>query len=322
MTDVVVRKISWVFDDDVPFLWQPDNPDFSIFGNAFTFIAVPFEKYIIDAVRKAGSAFATDDGVAAEAEAFLRQEAQHAAAHRKHMLALIERYPALERCYDDAVAAYADLIETHPPEYHWAYIANLEATFTPLFKVMLDNRQALFGNGDRRVASLMMWHFVEEIEHRSSGVALYRHLRADPWYRVRHVRSTFGHVGALAAMIARTFDEVVPFDERGASAEELMSSKLLVGEFRYRGPGGPARRRRDRRATTLFGAVPTAELAAMVGRLLVSQLPYHDPAEQPLPPSADAWMRDYDRGTDMTTYFGRPVAESAPTAGRRAERPA
>ena len=32
----------------------------------------------------------------------LRQEAQHASAHRKHMLALVARYPQLERCYKDA----------------------------------------------------------------------------------------------------------------------------------------------------------------------------------------------------------------------------
>src|SRR3954471_1098934 len=114
MTDLVVRKIGWDFDATVPFLWQPDNPDFSIFGNAFTFIAVPFEKYIIDAVRKAQHEFDKDAGIAAEAQAFLRQEAQHAAAHRKHMLALIERYPALEKCYDDAVAAYDQLIEQYP----------------------------------------------------------------------------------------------------------------------------------------------------------------------------------------------------------------
>lgn len=304
MTDLVVRKLGWEFDASVPFLWQPANPDFSIFCNAFTFIAVPFEKYIIDAVRKAQKEFDTDPAVAAEAEAFMRQEAQHAAAHRKHMLALVERYPALEKCYDDAVQAYRTLIDEYPAEYHWAYIANLEATFTPLFKVVLDNRDSLFGAGDRRVASLMMWHFVEEIEHRSSGLALYRHLRADPWYRIRHVKSTFSHVGDLAAMIAKTFDEVIPFEERGASAEELMSIRLLVGEFRYRGPGGSRRRARQANRTTLFHPVPTGELAAMVWRLVLSQTPHHDPADQPLPAVADVWMREYAKGTDMTTYFG------------------
>ena len=185
MTNLVVRKIPWEFDASVPFMWQPANPNFGLFCNAFTFIAVPFERYIVNVVRKAQDKLNEDPDVAAEAEAFLRQEAQHAAAHRKHMIALVQRYPELERCYEDACRAYDDLIDEQPIEFHAAYIANLEATFTPLFKVILDNRDSLFGGGDQRVASLMMWHFVEEIEHRSSGLMLCRHINPDPWYRVQ-----------------------------------------------------------------------------------------------------------------------------------------
>ena len=139
-----------------------------------------------------------DPDVAAEAEAFLRQEAQHAAAHRKHMLPSCERYPELEQCYEFASEAYDELIDEQPIEFHAAYIANLEATFTPLFKVILDNRDSLFGGGDQRVASLMMWHFVEEIEHRSSGLILYRHINPDRWYRVQTHSGHLQHVGELS----------------------------------------------------------------------------------------------------------------------------
>ena len=156
------------------------QPDFGLFCNAFTFIAVPFERYIVRAVCKAQDKLNEDPEVASEADAFLRQEAQHAAAHRKHMIALVQRYPELEQCYEDACTAYDKLIGQQPIEFHAAYIANLEATFTPLFKVILDNRDSLFGGGDRRVASLMMWHFVEEIEHRSSGLMLCRHINSNP----------------------------------------------------------------------------------------------------------------------------------------------
>jgi predicted metal-dependent hydrolase len=304
MTDLVVRKIAWEFDASVPFQWQPANPNFGIFCNAFTFIAVPFEKYIISSLRQAQHRLNEDSGVAAEAEAFLRQEAQHAAAHRKHMIALIERYPALEQCYRDTVESYDDLIKSRPVEFHAAYIANLEATFTPLFKVILDNRDSLLAGGDRRVASLMVWHFVEEIEHRSSGLILYRHLSPDRWFRVKHIRETFRHTSAVAANIARAFDEHIPFAERGASAEDLMSPALLVDELKFRGPGGGRRRARRGGVPTMFNAVPTGHLAKMVWRLTLSQTPNHDPADQPLPPWADTWMREYDRGTDMTEFFG------------------
>ena len=315
MTELVVRKIRWEFDASVPFMWQPNNPNFGIFCNVFTFIAVPFERYIIKAMRQAQNRFDDAPDVAAEAEAFLRQEGQHAAAHRKHMDALIERYPGLERAYENASAAFDRLIDEHPVEFHAAYIANLEATFTPLFKVILDNRDSLFAGSDMRVASLMTWHFVEEIEHRSSGLVLYRHLSPDPWYRVKRVRDTFAHIGDVATGIARTIDAVVPFEQRGASALELMSISLLVGEFKYRGPGGGRRRARRGGSPTLFGTVPTADLAKMVWRLALSQAPNHDPGEQPLPDWADTWMTEYARGTDMTRFAPQSCAVH-PAAGR------
>lgn len=310
MTDLVVRKIHWEFDSTVPFLWQPRNPNFGMFCNVFTFIAVPFERYLIKALRTAQDRFDESAEIAAEADAFLRQEGQHAAAHRKHMATLIDQYPGLQRAYDEATRSFDDLIAAHPVEFHAAYIANLEATFTPLFKVILDNRDSLFDGSDGRVAALMTWHFVEEIEHRSSGLMLYRHLSDNPWYRVRQVRATFRHIGELAAAIAKVVDEVVPFDQRGTSAAELMSIRLLVDEFKYRGPGGRRRKARRNGPATLFGAVPTGDLAGMVWRLALSQMPNHDPAHQPLPAWAGTWMAEYERGTDMTAFT--PSGKSAP----------
>ncbi len=297
MTDLVVRKMAFQFDATVPFMWQPANPHFAIFCNAFTFIAVPFEKYIIAALRQAQDRLNSDPDVAEEAEAFLRQEAQHAAAHRKHMIALIEQYPGLEQCYEQTVASFNELIDSHPLEFHAAYIANLEATFTPMFKVILDHRDSLFAGGDGRVASLMMWHFVEEIEHRSSGLLLYRNLMPDPWYRVKRIRQTFHHVGTIAATVAKAFDQHIPFDDRGASAEQVMASALR-NEFTYRmhKRSGPR---------PVFHAVPTVRLLRMLWGLACSQTPHHDPANQPLPDWADTWMREYDRGTDMTTFYGK-----------------
>ncbi|OBK27407.1 hypothetical protein A5634_23130 [Mycobacterium asiaticum] len=299
MTDLVVRKMSFQFDDPaykVPFMWQPANPNFAIFCNAFTFIAVPFEKYIIAALREAQDRLREDPEVAAEADAFLRQEAQHAAAHRKHMLALIEQYPGLERCYDQTMTLYNQLIAAHPVEFHAAYIANLEATFTPMFKVILDHRDSLFGGGDERVAGLMVWHFVEEIEHRSSGLKLYRHLMPDPWYRVRCIRQTFRHVGVIANTVAKGFDEHVPLADRTTSAEQVMADALR-SEFRYRV--------RKHGVRPIFHAVPTTRLLTMLWRLALSQTPHHDPQDQPLPEWASTWMAEYDRGTDMTTYAGK-----------------
>jgi len=132
--------------------------------NATSILAIGFEQMIVAAVQE-GKPRITDPAVAAEATAFLRQEAQHSASHRKHVTALIERYPGLQQVFDDAMACFDELTETTSLEFRLAYVADLEATFTPSFKLMLDNEKILFRPGDDRVASLFLWHFVEEVDY-------------------------------------------------------------------------------------------------------------------------------------------------------------
>ena len=105
MTDLEVRRPKFDFTEDVPWEWNPQNPAFSFFMNATSIIAICFEQMIVAAVQEA-KPLITDPEVAAEATAFLRQEAQHSSTHRKHVNALIKRYPGLQQTLDDAVASY------------------------------------------------------------------------------------------------------------------------------------------------------------------------------------------------------------------------
>ncbi|KWX57767.1 metal-dependent hydrolase [Mycobacterium sp. NAZ190054] len=297
MTDLVIRKIPFEFDRSVPFNWQPENPIFSAFCNLVSFGVVSFEKYIISVVRMAQDKF-VDPEIAAEAQAFLRQEAQHASAHRKHMLALIEQYPALEDAYQHAVASYEELLAAHDLEFHLSYIANIEGCFAPLLKVVLDHREALLEPGDQRVASLMMWHFVEEIEHRSSGLVLYQYLTPNRWTRTKYAPQTFKHSATVTQHIAAEIDRVVPESDRVISLVDAMKVKM------------PRLTRSQRTKTGVpapFHAVPTRNIASMLWWLFLAQLPHHDPTNQPVPESADLWMREYARGTDMTAFCGTPV---------------
>src|SRR5690242_8134486 len=162
MTDLHIRKIDFSFDETVPFQWLPSHPKFGLMANAISIIAIAFEKFIVTSTRRA-IPLIKDPAVAEEAEAFLRQEAQHAKNHRKHVAALVGQHPGLQKTVDAAVASFDRIIETEPLEYQLAYTADLEATFTPIFKVMLDHEDTLFHPGDERVASLFLWHFVEEV---------------------------------------------------------------------------------------------------------------------------------------------------------------
>jgi hypothetical protein len=195
------------------------------------------------------------------------------------------------------------LLETKPLEYHLAYVANIEATFTPMFNVWLRHRDSLFDNGDPRVAPLFLWHLVEEIEHRSSAYLLYNAVVPDPWYRLKMVPSVFSHMLGCSGVIFRGFDQYVPFEARLASASELaLGWKELRAALVRLWPFGD-KPKPERPVPDQFPDVPRMELLRMVYRLIRSQHPRHSPADEQIPPFAAEWLADYDRGRDVVNWY-------------------
>jgi predicted metal-dependent hydrolase len=307
-TDLIVRRIPFDFDDGVPFRWQPDNPEFGLMMNAVSIIAIAFEKYIVSAVRAALPRM-TDPSVIDEANAFLTQEAQHAGAHRRHIRAVARLHPGVADVLDEAIAAYDLLFDERSLEYHLAYIADLEATFTPIFKLWLDRHQNLFGPGDDRVASLFLWHFVEEVEHRSSALIIYNHVVGKPAYRLKMSKSVLTHTGEVFQNIIAGFDKCLTEDELGVDIAKVRPAGIWRREILARVPGF---RRAGPPNTPMFGDATGTEIIKTVIRLALSQAPRHDPTHQPLPPFADEWLAHYTEGADVTHWY-------TTTGGQRAD---
>lgn len=284
MTSLQVRRPQFDLDGEIPFCWNPQNPGFSLITNAVSVIAIAFEKYIVASTRQA-MPFIRDPAVAEEADAFLRQEAQHASAHRLHMKALARRYPGLQEMIDKAIACYDELLLHKPLKYHLAYAADLEATFTPTFKMWLDHEEHLFRPGDDRVASLFLWHFVEEVEHRSSALLIYRAICDSEAYRLSILPSVARHIFRLLHVIVEGFNTHVPFEHRRVDARVLLPTWKV-----------------DRSVDPLAG-VPTNARYTALWRILSSQVPNHDPEHQPLPRFADLWLERHARGDDITHYY-------------------
>jgi predicted metal-dependent hydrolase len=296
VTDLEVRRPKFDFSEVVPWNWNPANPAFSLSMNATSMIAICFEQLLVAAVQEA-KPLITDHDVREEATAFLRQEAQHSSTHRKHVSALIKRYPGLQQTFDKATAVYDDLTATTPLAFRLAYIADTEATFTPAFKLMLDNEATLFQPGDDRVASLFLWHFVEEVEHRSSALVIYDAVVGKPWYRVRALPAIFKHLLKVTAIFAAGINKHVPEADRKVDARILLPAYGIRNSLRQKlrpgaEPIGPA-----------FGGVPRRQKTVAVARVLLSQTPFHDPALQPLPKFADEWFARWDRGSDVTRWY-------------------
>lgn len=301
MTDLHVRKMNFAFEDyDVPFLWNPDNPAFSSMANAVSFLAIGFEKMIVKMILQAKPRI-TDKAVAEEADAFMRQEGQHSTAHRQHVRGLIARYPGLQETLDQVIGAYDDLTRETSLEYRLAYTADLEATFTPVFKLMLDNDSALFRPGDDRVASLFIWHFVEEVEHRSSALIIFDSIVGSDLYRMRKAPSVFKHVLDVIRIACDGFNEHVPLEERKIDALSMFASYRRKQKLLSILPGlRPADHGPMPRA---FDDLPLREQLVALGGIIRSQMPKHNPAHENLPDLADLWFKRFDDGYDVTKWY-------------------
>lgn len=301
MTDLQVRKMRFGFtDESVPFLWNETNPAFSSMANAVSFLAIAFEKMIGQMIPEA-MPFIDDPEVAEEAQAFVRQEGQHSMAHRQHAKALIKSYPGLKETLAEVIDAFDDLTANTPLRYRLAYTADLEATFTPVFKVMLDNDDTLFAPGDDRVASLFLWHFVEEVEHRSSALIIYDAVIDDPWYRMRMAPSVFRHVWAVLRTACEGFNKHVPLEDRKVDALSMFGMQARKKKFLQRLPF--SRVPNDGPFGSAFAHIPAREMITALNGVVRSQIPGHDPGEENLPVLAGQWFDRYDAGYDVTRWY-------------------
>jgi len=303
MTDLQIRKIEFRFDDTTPFQWLPSHPKFGLMANAISIMAIAFEKFIVTNTR-AAIPLIDDPAAAQEAEAFLRQEAQHAKNHRRHVAALVRQYPGLQETVDAAHEAFDRLVETRSLEFRLAYTADLESTFTPLFKVMLDHADELFRPGDDRVASLFLWHFVEEVEHRSSALIVCDAVVKNRYYRTRIARTVFRHVLQVYRDILEGFETHVPEPDRRAQYRNVSPDGMRREEIVARLPLRSSwRSRLGIFPPSTFAPASNREMLLMACRLLLSQLPRHRPARQPLPRFAATWMEHYAAGRDVTRWY-------------------
>lgn len=299
MTDVEFRRMRFDVDESVPFKWNNANPASGLMANMISFIAVGFERYIVLAVKDALKQI-TNLELREEAEVFLAQESQHAAQHRRHVNGLIAQYPGLAGVLDRVIASYEDLYESRPLKFHLAYIASLEATFPPMFSFMIENRDRLY-NGDTRVASLFLWHYVEEIEHRSSAEIIFDGVVGSRWYQLRMLPYSMSHVASISRQIADGFKSIVPPQDMGVDSEAATGA-IWRTEVASRTP--VLKQLFPARYPTMFEGIPTRRLLKLVGGLIQSQLPMHHPGDVVAPEWFHTWMDNYSAGEDMAHFYG------------------
>ncbi|HEY9036003.1 MAG TPA: metal-dependent hydrolase [Pseudomonadales bacterium] len=275
MSQLNVRKIDFQFPDDIPFHWNPANPSWSNFVNFITLIAPAFERYFIKATRQAmpliGDARIRDD-----ADKFCLQEAQHSKHHLSHLAMLIRKHPGLEETRQAIMASYDRLFAEQSLDFHLSYAATIELCFGPFASFLITHHETYFKGGDNRIASFLIWHLIEEFEHRNAAYDVYNAVVDSYFYRMKTAPAVIRHLTEISKISIDGLNRHAPVHADGT------------------GPGDTRR---------LFDGVPKRAVLKLAYELGCTLLPYHKPDNLKEPAWVSQWFADDAAGHDMRLYY-------------------
>lgn len=271
-----IRNIDFEFPDDMAWNWNPGNPSWGNVGHFISFMAPGFERYFIKAIRLSIPQI-KDPAVAEEADLFCKQEGQHAKHHQAHIAMLTRKYPGLKQVMDDVTRSYDELYKNESLEFHLAYAAVVEATFSPVAKFVVGNRDYLFRDTDPRMASFILWHLMEEYEHRSAALNIYNAVVGSYWYRLRMAPRVVKHLMTTVEMVARECNACVPVAEQG------LPMNHVDGEF--------------------MKDIPLRNKMSALWDLWLTVLPFHNPDHVKQPEWTRQWFEAESNGVDMRSYY-------------------
>ena len=226
--ELTVRKIPFEFPSDIPAHWNANKPEWSQMVNGASLTMPYLEPYLIKSVRM-GLSEIDDPELRRVASDYCAQEGQHYRQHRRFNDALIENgYPELRELEQDMTEAYEKFVERKSLKFHLAYAAGFESMALAVGHWLVDNRTFLFGESDPRVASFILWHFVEEIEHKNAALDVYNAVYGDYFYRIYGLFVASFHVMAMSRRAYRSMLKTDGLWFRPASRVRLWA---MVGRF-------------------------------------------------------------------------------------------
>lgn len=178
---IVVRAIPFSFDENIEPVWFPGRPEWSHMANGGS-LAMPYlEPFLIKTVREALKN-ATSEQLKQDVHGFMAQEGNHFQNHRRYNEILKRHYPELSDV-ETAMAAEYKKFQKKSLRWRLAYTAGFETMTMGMTEWLIEDRRDLFKNADPSVASLILWHMVEETEHKNVAYDLYQDLYGSYWPR-------------------------------------------------------------------------------------------------------------------------------------------
>lgn len=170
-----VRKIPFDFSTVSNPIWNKKKPEWSHMVNGAS-LAMPYlEPFLIKSVRE-GMELVKSEKLKADIQGFISQEGQHFQNHRRYNDILKESgYEMLADVEEDMVKDYKRF-QKKSLKWRLAYTAGFETMTIGVTEWLIEHRQELFADADPTVSSLILWHMVEESEHKNVALDLYNEL--------------------------------------------------------------------------------------------------------------------------------------------------
>ncbi|MFT7220267.1 MAG: putative metal-dependent hydrolase [Candidatus Azotimanducaceae bacterium] len=174
--------------------WHESKPEFAHIVNAAS-IAMPYlEPYLIRTMRVARPML-KDALLEQELDFYIRQEATHYKQHKKFNTTLIDTgYQSVGELEEQLSQDYENLEAGRSLRFNLAYAEGFESMALALGEMLIEDREYLFGGSDSSVASLVLWHFVEEIEHKNVAFDVFDHLYGSYLWRMVGLFYATGHI--------------------------------------------------------------------------------------------------------------------------------
>ena len=174
---IIVRQIPFAFDEAINPVWHPDRPEWSHMVNGAS-LAMPYlEPFLIKTVTEALK-LVNDPALKADVHGFIGQEGVHFRNHRRYNDILKRHYPELAEVESELDADYR-AFQKRSLKWRLAYTAGFETMTMGITEWLIRQRSLLFAGADSSIASLILWHMVEETEHKTVAWDLYNHLYGD-----------------------------------------------------------------------------------------------------------------------------------------------
>src|SRR5262245_19188174 len=173
MTDIVVRRVSFDFPDNLDDVFPGDDIVAECYLAAFSLTMPALEPYLIRTYRAVADQI-TDPALAADVQAFIQQEAQHYKNHAKvnkviHAQLGDEVSAKLQAIEDQLDAAYRECNRKKSTKFNVVYAEGFEAMTCAMVVTMFRNRREKPDEAGRfgQFQQLFAWHAAEEFEHRT-----------------------------------------------------------------------------------------------------------------------------------------------------------